>query len=174
MAVTEHEVEGLLSELVRIESVTPWLIPDGSGERGIASYVAEWLDGLGAEVVLEEVEPGRPNLLARLRGTGGGPTLCLNAHADTVGFANWRDRALEPRRADDRLFGIGAADDKACCAIALLVLRSLATSPSRLRGDLLVALVADEEGASAGTFDLVKRHAEETRATEAAVSSRCW
>jgi acetylornithine deacetylase/succinyl-diaminopimelate desuccinylase-like protein len=161
MPITEHDVEALLSDLVRIESVTPWLIPDGSGEREIARTMAGWLEDLGVEVALEEVEPGRPNLVARLRGSGGGPTLCLNAHSDTVGFANWRDRALLPRRDGDRLIGLGAADDKACCALALLVLRSLATEGPRLAGDLLVACTVDEEGASIGTEDLMRRHAAE-------------
>jgi acetylornithine deacetylase len=158
MSVTDREVEELLSELVRMESVTPWLIPDGAGEGEVARFMAGWLDGLGLEVALEEVEPGRPNLLARLAGTGDGPTLCLNAHSDTVGYANWRDRALEPRREGDRLYGLGAADDKSCCALALLVLRSLASGGPRLAGDLLVACTIDEEGVSIGTEDLVRRH----------------
>jgi len=161
MPIDDHDVEDLLSDLVRIESVTPWLIPEGAGETAIVRFMRGWLDGSGAEVTAEEAEPGRPNLLARLRGTGGGPTLCLNAHADTVGFENWRERALEPRRDGDRLIGLGAADDKAGCAIAMLVLRQVAISGARLRGDLLVACVADEEGASIGTFDLVERHRDE-------------
>lgn len=158
MPVTDREVEELLSELVRIESVTPWLIPDGAGEGEVARFMEGWLDGLGLEVALEEVGPGRPNLLARLAGTGDGPTLCLDAHSDTVGYANWRDRALEPRREGDRLYGLGAADDKSCCALALLVLRSLASGGPRLAGDLLVACTIDEEGVSIGTQDLVRRH----------------
>jgi acetylornithine deacetylase len=155
---TDHDVEELLSDLVRIESVTPWLIPDGAGEGEIARFMAGWLDGLGLEVTLEEVEPGRPNLLARLPGTGGGPTLCLNAHSDTVGYANWRDRALEPRREGDRLYGLGASDDKSCCALALLALRSLASREPRLAGDVVVACTIDEEGVSIGTEHLVANH----------------
>lgn len=159
MPVDPRRIEELLCDLVRIESVTPWLIPDGAGEARIAAFVAEWLRDLPVEVTLDEVEPGRPNLVARLRGTGGGPTLCLNAHSDTVGYANWRETALSPVRDGERLIGLGAADDKSCCTIALLALRDLATRGPRLRGDLLVALTVDEEGASIGTEDLVRRHA---------------
>lgn len=158
MPVIPEDAERLLTELVRIESVTPWLIPDGSGEGDIARSIAGWLSDLPVEVVLEEVAPGRPNLIATLRGTGGGPSLCLNAHADTVGFANWRDRALEPRRDGDRLVGLGVADDKGGCAVALLALRSLANRGARLRGDLVVACTADEEGVSIGTEHLVANH----------------
>ncbi len=157
MPVTQAEAVELLSAMVRIESVTPWLIPTGSGEREIAAFIAEWLADTGAEIEIVEVEPGRPNVLARLRGTGGGPTLCLNAHSDTVGYANWPDEALVPRIDGDRMYGLGAADDKSGCAAGMLVLRSLARSGPRLRGDLLVACVADEEGVSIGSEHLARR-----------------
>ena len=158
MSVDQREVEELLSDLVRIDSVTPWLIPDGAGEGAIARFMADWLAPLGVEVELEEVEPGRPNLVARLPGTGGGRSLCLNAHSDTVGYANWADRALVPERRGDRLIGVGVADDKASCAVGLLALRDLARSGSRLRGDVVLACTIDEEGSSIGTVDLVRRH----------------
>jgi acetylornithine deacetylase/succinyl-diaminopimelate desuccinylase-like protein len=156
MPVTPVDAIELLSAMVRIESVTPWLIPTGSGETAIAQFIADWLDGTGAEIEIVDVEPGRPNVLARLRGTGGGPTLCLNAHSDTVGFANWPEEALEPRLTGDRLYGLGVADDKSGCAASMLVLRSLAQSGERLRGDLLVACVADEEGVSIGSEHLAQ------------------
>jgi acetylornithine deacetylase/succinyl-diaminopimelate desuccinylase-like protein len=157
MPVTPAEAIELVSAMVRIESVTPWLIPTGSGEGAVAQFIADWLKDTGAEIEIVEVEPGRPNVLARLRGTGGGPTLCLNAHSDTVGFANWPDEALEPRLDGDRLYGLGAADDKSGCAAAMLVLRALARSGTKLRGDLLVACVADEEGISIGSEHLAQQ-----------------
>ena len=157
MPVTPAEAVDLVSAMVRIESVTPWLIPTGSGEGAVAQYIADWLKDTGAEIEIVEVEPGRPNVLARLRGTGGGPTLCLNAHSDTVGFANWPDQALQPRLDGDRLYGLGAADDKSGCAAAMLVLRALARSDIKLRGDLLVACVADEEGISIGSEHLAQQ-----------------
>ncbi len=155
-AVSSAEVIDLISDLVRIESVTPWLVEGGAGEAAVAAYLADWLSDLPVEVVLDEIAPGRVNLLATLKGTGGGPTLCFNAHADTVGYAGWPDEALVPRLDGDRLYGLGAADDKGCCAAALLALRVLATSGEKLRGDLVVACVADEEGVSLGTEHLVK------------------
>lgn len=157
MPVTPAEAIELVSAMVRIESVTPWLIPTGSGEGAVAQFIADWLKDTGAEIEIVEVEPGRPNVLARLRGTGGGPTLCLNAHSDTVGFGNWPDEALEPRLDGDRLYGLGAADDKSGCAAAMLVLRALARSGTKLRGDLLVACVADEEGISIGSEHLARQ-----------------
>src|SRR6266404_7451178 len=158
MPVNEREVEELLSDLVRIDSVTPWLIPDGAGEGNIARFIADWLAPLGVKVELEEVEPGRPNLVARLPGMGGGRSLCINAHSDTVGYANWADRALVPERRGDRLIGVGVADDKSGCAVGLLAMRDIARSGSRLRGDVVLACTIDEEGSSIGTTDLVRRH----------------
>ena len=147
----------LLTDLVAIESVTPWLIPTGAGEEGVARFIADWLADLPLDIHLEEVEPRRPNVIARLRGTGDGPTLCLNAHHDTVGYENWKDRALTAERRADRLIGLGAADDKAGVAVGLLAMRELATGP-RLRGDVELVTVADEEGASIGTEHYVAHH----------------
>jgi acetylornithine deacetylase/succinyl-diaminopimelate desuccinylase-like protein len=156
--ITEHAASTLLADLVRIESVTPWLIPTGSGERAVADAMAAWVGDLPVEAEIDEIEPGRVNLIIRLRGAGGGPTLGINAHADTVGYANWADRALTPVVEGDRMIGLGVADDKSGCAAALLALRSLVESGALLRGDLLIACVADEEGVSIGSEDLVKRH----------------
>jgi acetylornithine deacetylase/succinyl-diaminopimelate desuccinylase-like protein len=148
----------LLSDLIRIDSVNPWLVPGGAGEGGIGDYVAHWLEPLGLEVKLDEVEEGRSNLIARLPGTDGGKSLCLYAHLDTVGYANWEDRALVPRVEGDRLYGLGAVDDKGHCAVAMLVLKSLVKRGVRLRGDLIVALLVDEEGTSSGTMHFVKHY----------------
>jgi acetylornithine deacetylase/succinyl-diaminopimelate desuccinylase-like protein len=156
MPVTPQEAVELLSAMVRIESVTPWLIPTGSGEGALAEFISKRLEGTGVEVTIVEVEPGRPNVLARLRGTGGGPTLCINAHTDTVGYANWQDEALVPRLDGDILYGLGVADDKSGVAAGILALEALAKSETKLRGDLLVACVADEEGVSIGSEHLAR------------------
>ena len=157
MPVTARQVIELLSAMVQIESVTPSLIPTGAGEAKVAAYIAQWLARTGADVDVVEVASGRQNVLARLRGTGGGPVLCLNAHSDTVGYAGWPEEALRPRIDGDRMYGLGAADDKGGCAAAMLALAAVAESGAQLRGDLLVACVADEEGRSIGTEHLVEQ-----------------
>ncbi|MBF6605192.1 MAG: M20/M25/M40 family metallo-hydrolase [Chloroflexi bacterium] len=159
MPTTDAAVESLLSDLVRIDSVTPWLIPGAAGEGAVARHIADWFADLEpVEATLEEVEPGRPNVIVRLRGSGGGPNLYLNAHSDTVGYANWREEALVPVRDGDRLIGIGVADDKSSCAMGMLAMRALAGRRTKLAGDLVLACTVDEEGASIGTQHLIAGH----------------
>jgi acetylornithine deacetylase len=149
----------LTGELVRIDSRNPWLIDGGSGEAEIAVVLASLASGLpGVQVVVEEVEAERPNVVARLRGSGDGPTLCLNAHVDTVGDDSWPDRSMTPVVHGDRLTGLGAADDKGHCAAVLLALEALANRSVPLRGDVLAAFVMDEEATSLGTQALVRDH----------------
>lgn len=151
----------ILSDLVRIDARNPWLVAGGAGEGRIAAWLLERLRPLGPRVLelrADEVAPGRPNVVARLRGTAAGPTLCLNAHLDTVGDGGWPERAYEPRLEDGWLVGLGAADDKAHCAVQLLLLERLVRERRPLAGDLLVAWVADEEAESLGTQDLVRRY----------------
>ena len=161
MTVTRDEAIELLEAMVKIDSVTPWLIPGGAGEGEVAAFMRDWLTDLGLEVTLEEVEPGRPNVLAWLRGSRPGPTICLSAHSDTVGYENWADRALHPVIDGDLMIGLGVADDKGGCAAAMLAVRELVRSGTELAGNVLVALVIDEEGVSIGTEHLVAHHAEE-------------
>jgi acetylornithine deacetylase len=152
------ELESLLAELVRIDARNPWLIPGAPGEGAIAAFLAERLRPLGVELTADEVTSGRPNVVARWPGSGGGRSLCLNAHIDTVGDASWPDRSRHPVIEGDRLTGLGAADDKGHVAVQVLVLEALVRSGRRLRGDLVVAFTMDEEATSAGTMDLVARH----------------
>ena len=158
MPIVRSELETLLARLVRIDSRNPWLIPGAPGEGAVAATLIERLSALPVEVAVDEVEAGRPNVVARWRGTGGGPTLCLNAHVDTVGHASWPDRALEPVVDGERMTGLGVADDKGHVAMLLLLLEALIRAGTRLRGDVVMAFTMDEEATSAGTTDLLARH----------------
>jgi acetylornithine deacetylase len=140
------DVIELLRRLVAVDSVNPELVPGGAGERAIARVVGEWLHRAGLEVKLEEVAPGRPNVIALARGTGDGPSLVLNAHMDTVGVAGM-NAPHEPRLENGRLYGRGAYDMKAGLAAAMVA----AASVGRLAGDVIVTAVCDEEAGALGT-----------------------
>lgn len=137
----------LASELVRIDSVNPDLVPGGAGEGELARFVADWLADSGLEVEVEEVAPGRPNVVGRARGSGGGPTLLLNAHMDTVGYEGM-EAPLEPRVEGGRLYGRGAYDMKG--SLAAIMVAGAEAAEAALRGDVLVAAVVDEEVYSIG------------------------
>lgn len=156
MEVDRGDLIHTLSDLVRINSVNPVLVPGAPGEGEIARYVATWLGDAGLEVLIDEPEAGRPSVAARLPGTGGGRSLMLNAHMDTVGVEGMAEPWSGAVR-DGKLYGRGAYDMKGSLAACMAAAKVLARQTPRLRGDLVVAAVADEEYGSIGTAGLLKR-----------------
>lgn len=150
----------LLKELVRAESVNPDLDPSGSGEGEAARLVAGALEALDWEVRTLEARAGRPSVLGRLPGAGGGRSLMLNGHLDTVGVEGM-EAPFSGRVADGRLHGRGAYDMKGALAAALAAAKALADDDRRLAGDLWVAAVADEETESRGTREVLEHLAPE-------------
>ena len=145
-----------LVRLVRINSINPTLAPGAPGEREIADFIAESLTSIGLTAEIFEPEPGRTTVLGRLAGTGGGRSLMLNAHCDTVdvpGMAEPFSGALR----DGKIYGRGSFDMKGSLAAGMAAAKALVDSGVRLRGDLLLAAVADEEYGSLGTADLIRR-----------------
>jgi acetylornithine deacetylase len=156
--------EELVSALVAIDSVNPDLVPGGAGEGEIADFVAGWLREAGLDAELDEPAPGRPSVVAVARGTGGGASLMLNAHMDTVGVEGM-ERPFEPVVRDGRLYGRGAYDMKGSLAACMLAARRLAAE--ELSGDVIVTAVADEEYASIGVQSvLANRSADAAIVTE--------
>jgi acetylornithine deacetylase len=134
--------------LVAIDSVNPTLAPNGGGEAEVARVLADWLDRAGLEVHVAEAAPGRPNVVGVARGTGGGRSLVLNGHLDTVGLLE-PDGGLSARVEDGRLYGRGAYDMKG--SLAAIAAAAAECARRSLRGDVIVAAVVDEEAASIGT-----------------------
>jgi acetylornithine deacetylase len=143
----------LLSSLVAIDSVNPALVDGGAGEAEIAAFIARWAADAGLEVRTLGDDHDRPSVLARARGTGGGRTLLLCGHSDTVGVEGMAEPHA-PRVDDDRLHGRGAYDMKAGLAAALIAARQAARLD--LSGDVVVAAVADEEHASIGIQEALR------------------
>jgi acetylornithine deacetylase len=140
---------------VAIESVNPDLVPTGSGEGAIATFVASWLREAGLEVSLVEPVRGRPSVVGVLRGSGGGRSLMLNAHMDTVGAGGMPD-AFTPVVLDGRVYGRGAYDMKASLAAIMETARR--ASSLNLKGDVIITAVADEEVASTGTSAVLEKY----------------
>lgn len=151
-AATSMTALELLDALVRIDSVNPGLDPGGAGEAAVARYVAQWGQQAGLSVQVAEGTAGRPSVILRGGRDQGGRRLLLCGHLDTVGLAGHPD-GLTPRVEGDRLYARGAYDMKAGLAAALIAARDAAGTG--LRGEVVVAAVADEELASIGIQDVL-------------------
>ncbi|HUF12354.1 MAG TPA: M20/M25/M40 family metallo-hydrolase, partial [Longimicrobiales bacterium] len=146
---------GLLASLVRTDSVNPSLDPAGAGEADVAARLAAEARALGMEVELVDAAPARTSLIATLSGAGGGRSLMLNGHIDTVSLAGMHE-PLSGRVDNGRLYGRGAYDMKGGVAACFGAVRALRDAGIRLRGDLVVTAVADEEFESLGIQQVVR------------------
>lgn len=144
---------GLLTDLVRAPS-HPGLARQ---EEQVVHLLAAFLERGGLEVALQEIRPGRPNLIARLRGSGAGRSLILCGHTDTVPPNTVM--TIDPFAAEikgGRLYGRGACDMKGALAAMAAAMAGLAASRAPLAGDLILAAVIDEEMGSLGAEALVR------------------
>ncbi|GAA3728239.1 ArgE/DapE family deacylase [Leifsonia bigeumensis] len=146
----------LARDLIRIDSVNSDLVAGAAGETAIAGWCADWLGARGFEVHWLGTAQ-HPTVVGIARGTGGGRSLMLNGHLDTVGVASYDGDPFAAEVRDGRLFGRGAFDMKTGVA-AILVAAARASGAgsgagAALAGDVIVTLVADEEFGSRGTED---------------------
>ena len=148
-------LEQLLRDLVAIDTINPDLVPGAAGEAAVAAFIAGWLRAAGLEVHVEEVRPGRPNVIGIARGTGGGRSLLLNGHIDTVGVTGMSEPFI-PRVHDGRLYGRGAYDMKG--GVAACMVAAVEAAKLKLRGDVIVTAVMDEEYAGLGTLAIAERY----------------
>ena len=153
--LSRSEVLAALEALIQTPSVNPIAPAEAHGETAIAAVARDWLAERGIRAWLEEAAPGRPNAVAQI-GDGPGPALVLCAHLDTVGTTGMTIPPFEPRLEDGRVYGRGSYDMKGSAAAILSAAAAL--SGEKLPGRVLLALVADEEHASLGAQDFVRRH----------------
>ncbi len=146
-----------ITDLVQINSINPSLASGGAGEAEIAVYIARALQEIGLEVTTHEPEPGRVSVVGTLRGRGGGRSLMLNGHIDTVGVEGMAEPFSGTVR-DGKIYGRGAYDMKGSVAACMAAAKALVEAGVSLEGDLLVAAVADEEYASIGTAEVIKHY----------------
>jgi acetylornithine deacetylase/succinyl-diaminopimelate desuccinylase-like protein len=152
----------VFKDLLRIDTTNP-----PGNERPAADLVAKVLTDEGIPFELFESEPGRANVVARLRGSGKAGPLLLNGHLDVV-FADaaaWKHPPFAAEEADGCIWGRGAIDMKNMVAMSLMTLVLLKRSGQALDRDVIFAAVADEEaGSRKGSLWLVENHPELVRA----------
>jgi len=151
-------VVDLLKDTVGTNSVNP-TVGRGPGESAVADLIYDRLTSIGGlEVRRQPVGDRRSNVIAILKGSGGGRSLMLNGHMDTVGIDGMIVEPFKPFIENGKLHGRGACDMKGALAGMMGALKSLVDSGSELRGDLIFTAVADEEYRSIGTKKLVEEY----------------
>jgi len=141
-------IHATLAELVRINSINPAFGAGDSSEAVVASRVESLLAEMGARTTTMEFAPGRASVVGRFPGSGGGRSLMLYGHLDTVGVSGMED-PFSAAVQDGRMYGRGSYDMKGGLTACLAAARMLAKGES-LAGDLYVVAVADEETESRG------------------------
>ncbi len=144
----------LTKALIAIDSRNPQLVPGAPGEGDCAQFLAQVLGGWGFAVSLNDVVPGRPNVVARIGPSGRSP-LILNGHLDVVGTDGMRHAPFEPLVEGDRLYGRGSSDMKGGVA-AMCVAAARAGMRGALHSEIIITAVCDEEYASIGTEALLQ------------------
>jgi acetylornithine deacetylase/succinyl-diaminopimelate desuccinylase-like protein len=141
--VSEERLVQTASAFVDVSS------PTGS-EQAMAERMRETLADMGLALTWQEVEDGRPNVIGRLEGAGGAPSLMFNGHMDTSYSGrepHLRDKiGFQPHAVvrDGRIYGLGISNMKGALACYVEAVRAIQDSGVRLRGDVVIAAVVGE------------------------------
>ncbi|PYN36527.1 MAG: peptidase M20 [Candidatus Rokuibacteriota bacterium] len=152
----EAELIDLTRALIRIPSV----VRPGEAaatEAAVARHVEAWLTKQGFDLDVQEVAPGRPNVVAWLGEKGSGRSLLLEGHTDVVTEGNpaeWTHPPFGADLVDGRIYGRGAADMKSGLAAAMVAATAIKRSGATLNGRLVVGALVDEEGDMIGAKHL--------------------
>lgn len=166
-AVDRQELVELTQALVRIDSV---IRPESGGtERNVVKYIVEWVRReLGVEPLVEEVVPGRENIIVTIDSGKPGPCLMIEGHTDVVSEGDrsiWTKDPFGGEIEDGKLYGRGSCDMKAGLAIALLTAKAFRKAGVAYRGKLRLGIVCDEEGMMIGIKHYIKAgHADDVDA----------
>lgn len=163
-----EEIIDFLRELIRFDSVT-------GNEKNIQLFIREHLEGMGLETdmwvpskeellrfpqsslvkVQDREYTDRPNVVGVLKGSGDGRSIILNGHVDVVPVEDptlWKYDPWSGEIVDDKIFGRGASDMKSGVAASIMAVKALVKVGVRLKGDIIIENVIDEEAGGAGTI----------------------
>lgn len=156
--IQDDEIVELTRVLVRIPSVVRPGDPDAN-EGKVAAFVEGWFRREGLPVEVQEVAPGRPNVLAWLGEKAGGRCLLLEGHTDVVTEGDpteWTHPPFAADLVDGKIYGRGAADMKGGLAAAMVAVSAFRRAGVTPRGKLVVGALVDEEGGMAGARHLCR------------------
>jgi acetylornithine deacetylase len=158
--ITSEDVARLLGDMVAIPSINPAfqkpdLPAEWFGEDRVARFIADWLEAEGIAVEIDEVLPGRPNVVARLEGVAGAPKMIWEGHTDTVQVEGM-EAPFAPVIEGSRMHGRGSVDDKGCLAMFMLAMREVKRRGTRC--DLTFVAATDEEVTFKGIQHHISKH----------------
>ena len=154
--IKREELIRLTQELIRIPSVRR---QDRGSEEKVALFVAHYLEEMGLDVVVEEVEPGSPNVIGILQRQEEGPCLMFECHMDVVTEGDpseWKYDPYEGKLVGNRIYGRGACDTKGNLAAALKAVEAISRSGIDFRGKILLGILVDEEGLMKGVKHFIR------------------
>jgi acetylornithine deacetylase/succinyl-diaminopimelate desuccinylase family protein len=152
-------VISLLADLVAIPSMNPMGRARTGAEYSegkLAEYVADYLRKNRVDVVLDEVAPGRPNVVGKID-VSAPTTVMLEAHLDTVHADSMQIPPFNPEVKEGKLYGRGSCDAKASLAAFLYAAVTLLKWPRSLRHNVVLAAVIDEEYRFSGAQRLIEK-----------------
>jgi acetylornithine deacetylase/succinyl-diaminopimelate desuccinylase family protein len=139
-----------LEEMIAIPSVV-------KEEKELAHYLQNELESLGFKTELQDVEPGRPNIYGKLKGSKPGKKLNFNGHMDTVPVVTgWETDPFKPVKKDGKIYGLGSNDMKGGIACTMSMLKAFADSSYEFSGELSFSGVIDEEAYGEGAKAMLK------------------
>ncbi len=152
-------VINLTKELVCIPSVYRENDPNGN-ETKVAMYVAQYLRDIGIETHVEEVAPGRPNVIGIIDSGKPGKTLLFEGHTDVVTEGDrdaWEFDPFSAHVANDRMYGRGTNDTKGNLACMITAVHSLLRDEEEFSGKIILCIPVDEEGMMIGVKHFIKQ-----------------
>ncbi|WP_243300071.1 M20 family metallopeptidase [Bacillus litorisediminis] len=154
-----EEVISLTQKLVRIPSVyRPGV--EGGNEEKVALFVADYLRSLGIEVHIEEVVPGRPNVIGVVDSGKPGKTLLFEGHTDVVTEGDRKAWSYDPFGAeivDGLMYGRGTNDTKGNLACMITAVHSILQDQEEWSGKIILCIPCDEEGMMLGIKHFIKQ-----------------
>lgn len=156
-SIAPGDARALTRALVQVDSRNPTLASGAPGEGPCAELLRGVLESWGFRTELHEASTGRPNLVARIGGATATPgrSLMMNGHLDVVGVEGMIHPPFAAEERDGRLYGRGAADMKG--GVAAMCAAAWRAARDGVRGEIVIAAVADEEYESLGTRALLAR-----------------
>jgi succinyl-diaminopimelate desuccinylase len=165
--IDKNELIGLTRDLIRIDSV---IRPEtGNTEAGVVRFIRDWISReLGVDPLIEEVVPGRENIILTIDSGKPGPCLMFEGHTDVVSEGNrdlWQHDPFGGEIEDGKIYGRGACDMKAGLAVNLLTVKAVVKSRVDFKGKMRLGIVCDEEEFMMGIQNYIRRgHADDVDA----------